>query len=845
MGCVPCTHQINGLIKGQQYFIRVFAYNSHGYSIESGLPSPPSAIPKTSPEPPEVVNISPQSDTSVRVQFPRSPDDGGAQVTRYLIEYNAQGYHSGHAMNADHTALLYSSYTVQTITISADEDDISGVFRLALEGHSTDAISATSSANDMKLALESLPTVGDVLVSRETTTNGHTWAITFLSNHENIDNYGPIDLLTVSIDPAALPPAFVTDISLGTNSQLVVNEEVTAYKGYELQTLTSQCNTQTGVLSGHFALSLDGARTNDISFDVSPLDLQHELEMIESIGTVQVTRRHVHDSINSFEMTIIFLDRLGNVPMLEVDDSLTCSDGSGSPLIYIVETTQGVLPNMNGPYSGEVELNALDYDENSDIVHVVDGLQRNMPYHFQVSAWNGAGDTYGRSQYSIPPLMIPVDPPDSVRLVEMKPIDDSTLLINWDASLTKGGSHMIKKFKVALNSTEAQYGDEEVFDVTSTPEIQEILIESSAMDMGGFIKVQFMGESSTNILVESTEDEIKQALEGISTIDQVSVSILPYTQDNMSSFGKKWLVTFVSQTENLPSLLVDTGSGPASTIATGGTLLGSSSVVRVETVADGGLPWSFITPLTLSSDEMYTCRVWAFNGHSWSEPASSRHAVSPLKSAPSEPRDVRVNVLSDTEIGVSWTEPLYSGGDDVASYRIEWDSDLMFDHSATTVSAHLGEDYYYVLGSLDPNDSYYVRVMAKSAKGFSEPNMAVPLLSDTQTIDISLESSGVVDYTEEFVIEYTTTDGFTRSTGPLSIYATSQEVENELNSIGDVGAVSVDREDRSSSYDSSGIETDAFSILYRLTFVGVDDEVTLNVDETSLGSISVTVETEV
>jgi len=844
---VPCTHQINGLTKGKEYFIRVFAYNSHGYSINPGLPSPPSEIPKTSPEPPEIVNITPQSDTSIRVQFPHSPDDGGALVTRYLIEYNAQGYHSGHTMNDDHTALLYSIHTVQSISISADEDDISGVFRLAFEGHSTDAISATSSANDMKLALESLPTVGDVLVSRETTTTGHTWSVTFLSNHGNIDNYGPIELLAVSTDPAALPQDFVFDIpgtNLGTNSRLLVNEEVTAYKGFEQQTLTSQCNTQSGTLSGTFALSFEGARTNDISFDVSPLDLKHELETIESIGTVQVTRRHIHDSINSFEMTIIFLDRLGNVPMLEVDDSLTCSDGSGSPLIYVVETTQGVLPNMNGPYSGEVELNALDYEEGSDIVHVVDGLQRNMPYHFQVSAWNGAGDTYGRSQYSMPPLMIPVDPPDSVRLVEMKPIDDNTLLINWDASLTKGGSHMIKKFKIELNNTQAQYGDEEMFEVTSSPEVQEITIESSAEDMGGSIKVQFMGESSTNILVESSEDEIKQALEGVSTIDQVSVSILPYTQDNMSSFGKKWLITFVSQTENLPSLLVDTGSGPPSTIATGGTLLGSSSVVRVETIKDGGLPWSFITPSTLSSDKMYTCRVWAFNGHSWSEPTSSRHSVSPSKSAPSEPRDVRVNVLSDTEIGVSWTEPLYSGGDDVASYRIEWDSDLMFDHSATTVSAHSGEGYYYVLDNLDPNDSYFIRVMAKSAKGFSEPNMAVPLLLDTQTIDISLESSGSVDYTETWVIEYTTSDGFARSTSPLSIYATSQEVENELNSIGDTGAVSVDREDRSSSFDQSGIETDAFSILYRITFVGLDDEVTLNVDETSLGSISATVEIE-
>ena len=295
---------------------------------------------------------------------------------------------------------------------------------------------------------------------------------------------------------------------------------------------------------------------------------------------------------------------------------------------------------------------------------------------------------------------------------------------------------------------------------------------------------------------------------------------------------------------NLPSLLVDTGSGFPSTIAAGGTLLGSSSVVRVETVVDGGLPRSFITPSTLSSDKTYISRVLAFNGYSWSDPASSRHAVSPSKGAPSSPREVRVNVLSDTELGVSWTQPIYSGGDPLSSYRLEWDTDAMFDHAATTVSHTPGNpNYYFVLSNLDPSESYFVRVMSYSAMGFSEPTMAVPLLSNAQTIDISLvETTGTVDYAETFIIEYSTSDGFQRYTNPISAFATPQEVENELNSLGQVGAISVDREDRSSSFDSSGVDTDFFSILYRVTFVGVDDDVTLVIDDSSLGAIVATVD---
>ena len=78
-------------------------------------------------------------------------------------------------------------------------------------------------------------------------------------------------------------------------------------------------------------------------------DLKLELESIVSLGTVQVIRRTVQDGINAFQWTIIFIDRLGNVPLLDVHDHLTCSDGSGSPLIFMTETAQGLLPRMDGP----------------------------------------------------------------------------------------------------------------------------------------------------------------------------------------------------------------------------------------------------------------------------------------------------------------------------------------------------------------------------------------------------------------------------------------------------------------------------------------------------------------
>lgn len=183
LGCEPCAHQITGLDKGQDYYVRVYAYNSHGYSTDPGLPTPLFLSPKTTPDPPAALNISPQSDTRMQVSFPPSVDDGGAPVTKYKVEWNAMGFFAGmDSINDVDTALLFGRNNVQSITVSAEEDDLGGYFRVAFGGHATDEISVLSTANDMKLALEALPTVGATVVSREYTVNGWIWSITFLSD---------------------------------------------------------------------------------------------------------------------------------------------------------------------------------------------------------------------------------------------------------------------------------------------------------------------------------------------------------------------------------------------------------------------------------------------------------------------------------------------------------------------------------------------------------------------------------------------------------------------------------------------------------------------------------------
>jgi hypothetical protein len=458
-------------------------------------------------------------------------------------------------------------------------------------------------------------------------------------------------------------------------------------------------------------------------------------------------------------------------------------------------------------YSGFVEIDAEGGD---DINYIVDELIPEMAYHVRVSAKNEVG--YGSSQYSTPAIMTPVDRPEPPISVELRAVDNSTLDVRWNDPLSK---HQVTKYEVDV----LEYTDDVhvgSFEIGYNPELQAIVLETSANDMGGYFTISFMGESTGPISVEASPLEVKELLEGISTIIEVDVSNASHSIGSTVSYGKKWEVTFLEPQGNLPSMLVSTGLAPASTIAAGGSLSGSSPVVRVQTVSPGYLPTNFVTPPILDKTKLYTARVRAFNGNAWSLHRETRFAMSPSKTIPSPPREVKVNIISDTEIGVSWEEPQYSGGDAIAGYTVQWDDDVVFDMASANVESGTS----FVINNLDPLSSYYVRVMAYTARGYSDPVMAQPLLASHQELEISLTStSGPIDYTETFQVTFNS-----RVTEELSVIATAAEVENALNSLGLNGAVSVDREDYSEVFDSSSIETDLFSIHYIVRIFGNDDD---------------------
>lgn len=179
-----CSYIISGLQKGQAYYARVFAYNSYGYSQRAGIPVSVYESPKTQPNAPAGVFLQGVDSNSIQVIIQPPSDNGGAVVSRYNIEWDVLDASAYDSSTKPALSLLYSKYDVQSIQTSDSQYGLSGYFYVSFNGMSSGKIAVDSTADDMLMALQSIPTVGNVLVTREeqSDTFGYLWTITFLDS---------------------------------------------------------------------------------------------------------------------------------------------------------------------------------------------------------------------------------------------------------------------------------------------------------------------------------------------------------------------------------------------------------------------------------------------------------------------------------------------------------------------------------------------------------------------------------------------------------------------------------------------------------------------------------------
>jgi len=207
----------------------------------------------------------------------------------------------------------------------------------------------------------------------------------------------------------------------GNTATVSTQTTVEGFAGFEQQTITT--STSHGDLGGSFKLTFDGKTTGPLAHDVAAADMKIALEGLGNAGSLDVKRnyRQIQNPTKGFVWTVIFKTLLGNVPDIvkdpvgSVELVAVCPAPTPCPsAVVLISTDQvtGTRPPMSSSLKNMMVLTGADIAGTS-ISYTIANLIKGAAYHVRVSAWNGVGDSYGKTMYSTPAIASPARKPEA------------------------------------------------------------------------------------------------------------------------------------------------------------------------------------------------------------------------------------------------------------------------------------------------------------------------------------------------------------------------------------------------------------------------------------------------
>ena len=518
--------------------------------------------------------------------------------------------------------------------------------------------------------------------------------------------------------------------------------------------------------------------------------------------------------------------------MLQISDAyLECGDQGTIGIIFIQEKVTGILPRFDTPSSKMTEVVA-----SPEIDYLIDDLESGENYHVRVSAWNGVGSVYGSTKYSTPAVSITSETPNKPINLFVEPWNENTLRVSWKS--LEGNGTPVTKFYLEWDTKSTFQISPVSKEVGMIHEVHRLYLSAINADFGGFFHIHFMGEVSERIYWDCNANDMKRLLENLSTINEVEVSSNEVLQSSLapaSRAGREWIITFTGHKGNIPSLLVSTGLSIPSIIAVSGSLTGTSVMVEVSEIQQGGIPTSCLISDSIAMGQTYFVRLKAFNENGWSSFVESVTDVGPRKQVPSKPRNVVMNVISQTEIGVSWTIPENSGSEPITKYTIQWDINETFYSGASSIlnvdNRNDIDTYHIIVPNLIPNERYFVRVLAYNNIGYGEARLAVNFDSAVVSYKLSLFSENEdANINETFGLKYISNYGNEQITKTMKVNCATLELEENLNKLDLIGVVSVTKV----NYEIDG----PFLVQYLIRVFGLHDDGVISFVDYDLHSIS-------
>jgi ELWxxDGT repeat protein len=430
---------------------------------------------------------------------------------------------------------------VQIITTSGT-GTLGGTFTVKYGLDSTGALNAASlTAGELKSALEGLTPITSVSVSRgNQINNGWPYYITFISN------VGDLPLLTTDVSQMTEggrsqsgTPATreVQTVTLSGNGALGGTFTVTSPNGVEttsslnagpsVETSEVQVVTTSGAgpLGGTFTLSFGGETSSGLNAAYATAgEVQSALEGFSGIGSagVIVTRSSVPQN-NGYSWSVTFKSRSGNVPsliasnanMYQISGGLRGALGTGT--VAVREETEG-----SGAATAFELKSALETLSSVGIVNVDRSSALNNGFTYSITfmqddgdidpltvsdaAIIDGGDAKGVGSWNA----IPAINEDTKGVAEIKPSDAQAQVFEH-----KKGVHVPSKISLAL-------------------------IGKGDNNIGGTFKLKFEGEATSDISVDASAEDVKTALQTLSTVGSVSVERLARNAE----MGYTWDITF-------------------------------------------------------------------------------------------------------------------------------------------------------------------------------------------------------------------------------------------------------------------------------------------------------------
>jgi hypothetical protein len=698
---------------------------------------------------------------SIQVTIAPPADNGGAVVTQYNIEWDVLDSAAYASSIGDPSfSLLYSQYEVQSIRTVDTAYGLGGYFYVSFGGISSGKIFVTATEQDMITALENIPSVGQVLVTRveEQATFGYQWSITFLNSewYSGGVKYYDMPLLTLSNVEGTQTSAFSGVISssttlstfTGTAGSVTASRLVAAMSGFEQQSLTIQ--TSSGLISGTFAISSGLISTSYLDSTASVEEIRAALLLLP-IGDV-IVRRSNSVLGDGFTLFVIFVEMLGNNAELTVDvRNMRSSDGSATVSASFTSPVAGSLPVLGSQYFGNQIVDVLD--ETMSLVYTIPNLSNGLHYYVRVSAYNGAGATYGASANGFPILIETSKAPTQVGAVVLTAISDDSLKLSWQEPADAGGSP-ISSYLLEIDSA------------SSVQEVQVVNINSTSSKLSGSFSLQFGGFSTSAIPYDASASRMEAAIESLASVGNVQV-VQKLSQTGSTSYSISWTVTFLDNVGPLGLISVSANN-----------LVGSSVVIRAYRLLVGTAPTFtggsvgiFQRPLqslsvmktvsvhkimvnTTSSDLSGT--FYIVNGGETSAPIDVYSTADQMK-------NLLESMLTITAVEVSLTVQTLTSSIPRSNYGATW------------MVTFLGTQYRSLLVSTNPANTVAEVVATGGSLLGSSAIVSVERVSPGEVLPSTAVISGLVEGMQ-YVARVTANNGPFNSVPSLSMIATAPRV---------------------------------------------------------------------